>query len=136
MVVEEYRGVTDYKYVASRDDVPVTGQGIGRNWTDDEIDRAVQTGEEKLEADVNEGTEIGNPKHLHAEAAATWATYDLVKGMKPPDAATRGDSLDEGTERMEFARQLRDDYFELVESISTSEGDEGRGTISFEVADW
>lgn len=136
MVVEEYRGVKDYKYVISRDDVPVTGQGIGRNWDDDEIDRAVQSGEEKLEADVNEGSEIGNPQHLHSEAAATWATYVLARGFKSPDSVTRGDSLDEGVDRMEFARQLRQDYFELVESISTSEGDEGRGTISFEVADW
>lgn len=143
-----YSGESDYKYVDGRDDVPVTGQGIGDDWTISEIDNAVEAGEQKLEADVNEGEVITNPQDIHGEAAATWATYKLVLGMKSPDAVTRGDSLDEGSERIQFADRILSMYQSLVQSIIQASGIEGGGDgagggtgiqvddVDFFVANW
>lgn len=131
-----YDGESDYKYVGGRSSVPVTGGDLNTTWTESEIDEAVEAGEVKLEADVNDGREITNPEAIHAEAAAAWATFKLVLGMKSPDATTRGDSLDEGSERMDFAREVKDLYRSYVNSIQSSEQDEGRGTVDFEVANW
>lgn len=134
-----YSDESDYKYVEGRDSVPVSGSDIGQNWSNSRIDNAVEDGETKLESDVNEGREISNPEHIHGQAAATWATYRLVLGFKSPDSATRGDSLDEGGQRMDYAKQLKEDYYDYVQSITSAEGDEsegGSGSVAFEVADW
>ncbi len=134
-----YTTEADLKYIDSLDDIPVTGQGIGSNWTEQEKLDAAEDGESKLEADVNEGHEIANSEHIHDQAAATWATYRLVLGFKSPESQTRGDSLDEGSERMDFARQLKEDYYEYVNSITNAQGDQsegGPGEIDFQVADW
>ena len=101
--------------------------------------KKAEDGESKLEADVNQGNEIGSPEAIHGNAAATWATYRLVLGMKSPDSQTRGDSLDEGAERMNIAEALKDDYHEYVHSITEARGDEsegGPGSVDFRVAEW
>jgi len=139
MTFTEYADDSDYKYVESHDDVPITGD-IDGNWGKYDIHAAVQAGEEKLEGDVNDGNEISpnNVKHIHAEAAAIWATYRLVVGMKSPDSQTRGDSLDEGSERMRFARELKSMYQETVGTIRKSGGfqSEDDDDIQFTVANW
>lgn len=132
-----YEKEEDYKYVQDKDEIPVTGQDIERNWDDDEIHSAVEKGEEKLEADVNGGDPISSPTSLHGEAAATWATYKLVLGMKAPDASTRGDSLDEGAQRMEFADRVRRMYNDLIESIAGSDADASTvGAVDFQTFDY
>lgn len=134
-----YDSESDLKYIEDLDDIPVSGQGIGDTWTTDDVLDAAESGESKLEADVNDGSVIDNPEHIHGEAAATWATYRLVLGVKAPDSTTRGDALDEGSERMDFALQLKEDYYEYVDSITQSEndeGDDGSATVGFHVADW
>jgi len=134
-----YESESDLKYIDSLSEIPVSGQGFDATWTDNELLVKAETGEAKLESDVNDGDPINDPERIHSDAAATWATYRLVLGMKAPDSTTRGDSLDEGTERMNFAEALKDDYYDYVNSITQAGGDEGEdgpNTASFHVADW
>lgn len=135
-----YQSEDDLKYIDDLDDIPVSGFGIDANWSDqDDKLPAAQAGEEKLEGDVNDGREITNSIDLHGEAAAAWATYRLVLGMKAPDSTTRGDSLDEGEERMQFADRIRRMYEDLVETLTGATGFEsegGSGSVDFMVADW
>lgn len=130
-----YETEDDYRYVESKDKIPVTGDGIGRNWEDDEIHEAVETGEQKLENDVNNGEQIDSPQQIHGEAAATWATYKLVLGMKAPDSATRGDMLDEGSERMAFADRLNRMYSSYVDSILGT-GEDASHEVTFRTFDY
>ena len=135
-----YTDESDFKYVQSLDDVPVTG-GIGKSWETEDIFEAVETGEQKLEGDVNEGQPIPQSEvvPLHGEAAATWATYRLVVGMKSPDSATRGDSLDEGDQRMEFAQELKSMYRSHKKTINEAEGfssAQDEDSVDFRVANW
>lgn len=136
----EYSSEADYKYVSSMDSVPVGGQDIGRSWDENDVHRAVQEGEEKMEGDVNDGAEIkeSNRQPMHGIAAATWATYRLVLSMKSPDATTRGDVNDEGSERMQIAEQLRADYEEWIRTIKDSQKDQSEETskVRFDVANW
>lgn len=134
-----YSDESELKYINSLDDIPVTGEGIGDDWSDAEKLKKAEDAESKLESDVNEGREIGTPEAIHGNAAATWATYRFVLGFKTPDSQTRGDSLDEGSERMAFAEALKDDYYDYVNSITNATGDEsegGPGSVDFTVADW
>lgn len=134
-----YDTESDLKYIESLSNIPVTGEGFDSTWSTSKKLDAAEDGESKLEADVNDGQVINSPESIHGYAAATWATYRLVLGMKTPDSATRGDSLDEGGERMSFADHLKSDYYEYVDSITRASGDEsedGPAVIGFEVADW
>lgn len=114
----------DPKY-ATLDDVPVTGPDP---WTDADKRRALQAGESQLEADVNDGTTINSPEHIHAFASAAWANYLLAVGPKSPDSATLGDMSDEGSGRMDFAHELLAMYNRAIESINQASGDESQGT--------
>jgi hypothetical protein len=134
-----YTQESDLKYINSLDDIPVSGDFDASTWTDQDKLDAAEDGESKLEADVNEGSEISAPEHIHGQAAATWATYRLVVGFKSPDSQTRGDALDEGSERMAFAEAIKEDYYEYVQSITGAASDEsegGQGSVDFMVADW
>jgi len=108
--------------------IPVAGPdsaNLDRNWDQADKLEAAEVGEATVEARVNDGAVIGTPTVLHAEAAAAYATYRLVVGLKAPDAATRGDASDEGDERMAFAREVRSMYEDAIETIQNSGADEG-----------
>lgn len=135
-----YDSESDLKYIDSLGDIPVSGQGIGETWSPQDKLDAAESGESKLEADVNDGNPINGAEHIHGDAAATWATYRLALGVKAPDSTTRGDALDEGSERMDFALELKEDYYEYVDSITAAQGDAGdedsTTTVDFYVAYW
>lgn len=134
-----YDSADDLKYIDALSDIPVTGQGIGSGWTTDEKLEAAEAGEQKVEGDVNDGQEISTPSSIHGQAAATWATYQLAVGMKSPDATTRGDSLDEGTERFGFADRLKQMYDSHINTINQASGfqsEQETDSVSFDVADW
>jgi hypothetical protein len=135
-----YQNESDLKYIDSLEDIPVTNQGIGDSWGEEDKLQAAEAGEEKLEGDVNEGHAISQSKSIHGTAAATWATYKLAVGMKSPDSTTRGDSLDEGTERFGFADRLKQMYQSYVNTINDASGfesdDDSNNDVTFSVADW
>lgn len=135
----DYTSENDLKYIDGLDELPVVGEdSLLSGFEKDEKLEACQAGESKLEDDVNEGSTISNPGVSHSEAAAAWATYKLVVGMKAPDAATRGDSLDEGTERMQFADRVLGMYREIVDGITEAENTPGQSSdgADFRVFDY
>lgn len=115
---------TDLYRYATLSDIPLTGPDP---FTDPQKDAALAAANARLEADVNDGEVIESPEQIHTHAVSTYATYVLVVGPKSPDSATLGDLSDEGARRMEFARELRQIYEDIVESIKKSGGDEGGG---------
>lgn len=125
-----YTSTSDLKYIdaiGGLDAIPISGFDIDRNWSDQDKLDAAEAGEAKLEGDVNDGAAIdqSDVESIHGEAAAAWATYRLVLGMKTPDSQTRGDASDEGSERMAFADRIKSMYDEYVATIREAVDDEG-----------
>lgn len=114
------------KYIESLGDVPLTGPDP---YDDAEKHRAVRDGESKLEADVNDGTEIPaeSVEHIHALAANAYASYILALGPKEPSSVMAGDLADEGSNRTAFADHLLAIYEDAVKSINAAGGDESGG---------
>lgn len=133
-----YSDESDLKYIDSLDEIPVAGDFPDSTWSSNDKLSAAEDGESKLEADVNEGQELNTTENIHSEAAATWATYKLVLGTKSPDSATRGDAMDEGSERMAFADRIKEMYNDYIDSIVEAEHDTGTDSdgVDFMVADW
>lgn len=133
-----YDNESEFKYIDGLDEIPITGPDPFDK--EDKLE-AAEKGEAKLESDVNEGSPIPDQvrEAIHGEAAACWATYRLVLGIKSPESQSRGDSLDEGTERMAFADRIKQMYDSHVDSIIMADADASEGgenTVGFEVADW
>jgi hypothetical protein len=119
-----YQSVADLRYIDGLDAIPISGPDP---FSDAEKLDAAEVGETKLEADVNDGLELGEDEStvLHSEAAAAWASYKLVYGGEAPESALSGEFVEgANSDLMEFAREHKASYESHVESIIESDADE------------
>lgn len=119
-----YSSESDLKYIDGLAAIPTSGP---EPFSDDEKLAAAEPAEAKLEADVNDGVEIGPDQRttLHGSAAAAWASYLLVYGGESPQSALGGDLVDgSSSDVAEFAESHREVYRSYTASIEDSEADE------------
>ncbi|MDY6780465.1 MAG: hypothetical protein SV760_07970 [Halobacteria archaeon] len=117
----DYTDESDLRYIDDLDNIPLSGPDLDQFTKEDKLE-AAETGESKIEADVNDGAKLDDPTILHAKAANAWASYILFYGGEHPSSALSG-SLGEGqaADLIEFAREHKSAYQELVASIRSSE---------------
>lgn len=128
-----YEDESDLKYIDSLGDIPLTGPDL---WTDDSDAKldAAETAEAKLEADVNDGNEIGEITSLHTKAANAYASYILFIGPEHPEDALSGQLAGgSGDDVMEFATEVHSVYRSLRSSIEDSGADESSDETDFVV---
>ena len=119
-----YDAESDLKYIEELGDIPLTGPDLWADDTEAKLE-AAETAEAKLEADVNDGQPIGEPRALHAKAANAYASYLLFIGPEHPEDALSGQMYGgSGDDTMEFATEVHDVYRSLRSSIETSDADE------------
>jgi hypothetical protein len=109
------------KYVATGD-IPLVGPD---RFSASEKERAASVAEEKLEADVNGGSEFDAVTPLHEQAIAAWASYVLATGPVEPESSKSGfNSGGAGDDQAEFASELKAIYEDNRRSILKSEDDD------------
>lgn len=121
MATNDYDDESDLRYINSIDEIPLSGPDLDKFSTDDKLE-AAETGEAKIEADVNHGERLTDPTILHAKAANAWASYILFYGGEHPSSSLSG-SLGEGSsaDLIEFAREHKSAYSDFVSSIRSSD---------------
>lgn len=109
------------KYIDT-DDIPLSGPDP---YEPSKKQRAAESAEEKLEADVNDGQQFESTGVLHEQAIAAWATYTLATGANHPTDAKSGDFYNGSNEdQAEFAAEMKNIYQSNRESILGSEADD------------
>lgn len=108
-------------YILDPVNVPLAGPDP---FTNDEKADAVESAEEKLEADINDGNDITDPTALHGTAVNAYATYVLATGPAEPGSQYSGDYADAGQSVMEFAREMLAIYRDTLSSIQGSQADD------------
>jgi hypothetical protein len=119
-----YTSESDLKYIDGLDSIPTSGPDP---FGDVEKLEAAARAEAKLEADVNDGKEIGVGARttLHGSAAAAWASFLLTYGGESPQSALGGDLVDgSSADVAEFASTHKEVYQSYVASIEDSDADE------------
>lgn len=97
------------------------------DYPEPECREAIERAESRLEADVNDGETIQNPEGIHADAVENLATWRLLRPATGPNEARYGDVAEYGDEQLEYLQTFKDEYDQIVESISGATGDEGEG---------
>jgi len=126
-----YDSESDLKYIDSLSAIPLTGPDLWSDETAAKLD-AAETAESKLEADVNDGGDIGGAEALHSKAANAYASYILFIGPEHPADALSGQMYGgAGEDAMEFATEMRNVYQSLRSSILASDQDQSSSDSDF-----
>jgi hypothetical protein len=113
----------------TEDDVPVTGPDVFD--PDDKVDK-LETAEELLEAEVNDGNEFEETTALHVQAAAAYASFQLFTGAEHPEDAYSGQFQGgAGEDQAEVARECRQMYKDARDAILSSEADDSDDSSEF-----
>jgi hypothetical protein len=113
-----------HPYILEPSDVPFAGpdpDSWGKELKQDNIADA----ESVVEADINDGRHIDNPTRIHRLAVNVFATFLYATGPESPESITAADFADDdGGEG--YTDPLLNLYDRLVDSINSSEADEGK----------
>jgi hypothetical protein len=114
----------DPKYLRD-DDYPPISKEIMADFTDKETGRAVRAAENRLEAEVNDGSEIltGDRRRLHSEAVSVYAAYRLSRSPAAPQSMSGGQWADDGSDRVSVHNDLMEEFNDLVDLINSMPAD-------------
>lgn len=129
----DYSSESDFKYIEGLSAIPGIGPDLSQFTKEDKLE-AAEVAESKLEADVNDGNQIGTVSHLHQKAASVYAAYWLFAEAEEPTTALSGQIVEGSSgDAAEFISRIENTYWDLVKSIENSSRDEGGSDFVFEV---
>jgi hypothetical protein len=108
---------------ATAEDVPLGSYDYP---TEDKL-AAIERAEGRLEADINDGKELTNPKPIHADAVENLSTYRLLRPSTGPTEARYGDAAEYGENQLDYLNTYLEEYQRIIKSINAASPDEIEG---------